>query len=72
MYENQSHPAQFELYADPMTGEAKIRPVQVRPQPRSPNPAGAAVDSELAVRVLRLSPLAYDRPEAEANPGLRD
>ena len=72
MYENQSQPAQFELYADPLTGEPRLRPVQPKPKPKAPNPAGVAVDSDLAVRILRLGPLAYDRPNAAANPGLRD
>lgn len=72
MYENQSHPAQFELYADPLTGEARLRPKQVVAEPKAPNPPSVTVDSELAVRILRLGPLGYDRPTGEHNPGLRD
>ncbi len=72
MYENQSNPAQFELYADPRTGEARLRPKPRAKAVRTPNPAGVSVDSKLAVRILRLGPLGYERPAAEANPGLRD
>lgn len=72
MYENQSNPAQFELYADPLTGEARLRPKAIAETPDAPNPVALAVDSELAVRILRLRPLAYERPAAAANPGLRD
>jgi hypothetical protein len=72
MYENQSNPAKFELYADPRTGEARLRPVRRPKAAKSPNPAGVSVDSELAVRILRLGPLGYERPSAAANPGLHD
>lgn len=72
MYENRNNPAQFELYADPLTGEARLRPRRAIPAPRAPNPVAASVDSDLALRVLRLGPLGYERPEAERNPGLRD
>jgi len=72
MYENRSNPAQFELYVDPATGEPRLRPRQERPAPKTPNTPGLAVDSELALRILRLGPLGYERPAAAANPGLRD
>jgi len=72
MYENQSNPAKFELYADPHTGEARLRPVELPRPAKTPNTPGLTVDSKLAVRILRLGPLGYERPSAEANPGIRD
>ncbi|MAQ19475.1 MAG: hypothetical protein CMN30_32330 [Sandaracinus sp.] len=64
MYENASVSAKFELYQDPTTGEARIRP-RVATAPQRPNPTVVA-----PTITRRPIPSAWERPAGgPANPG---
>ena len=69
MYENQSNPAEFELYEDPRTGEPRLRRRPPSVPPQGPNPGGALVSA--LCRALQ-APAGWNRPiTGPRNVGLR-
>ena len=57
MYENQTVAAKFELYQDPATGQARLRPREGSSHPQRPNPTLAA-----PTVTRRPVPAAWERP----------